>query len=1441
MSREQSAKSKKFVTSQTTPLNIREEVPIKTSQSLNTESYEYFSQKITTRNNITESSVQESNQKTQTNQLKCTCNHDSSPQKNSKDLICICGKGMSSEEPKCICGLSEGISGSNLNQQIKIKTTTTTTKYNNVNINNNINASIVKDEQRVINEKNEISVNKESTICNCGQITNANISSQTNRKITMSKAQIEKSMKVKACWNMRCVGQNNENLQIIAAPKPELLIQCVQDINVIQEPRPVQILLPVVPNEIDYPLGLEIYGKEKKVLICPENVENLDVSKAYSTIKPHFENLDIGQSENIFCEKAPKKEDELNIQHEDLNIKKSKKDKYDMPLTLENGEMFVKGEKDFNKNNEIELTTKMNVEGKQKLTWNDTNEAIKTTKMNIDKNERTKFENLNVENNTYNFQGKPKNKYSLEETNKERNEEMEYPAEYTPTNWNESTVPMSGKPFTLSSESKKFDSISKSKGDKITIKKSYDTVDWNKKNNKRKEVQINMVKRPKKKIITKQKIQPVIIKGQENNWNNLIKQENDTNINIERTPKLNVFELSHGDEVNISNEAEEILINDDYNIVEENYARPIRANIKKVHDISEESVSSEYDVLKGIQKYMGQYQYKELVEESLKVQSQKIIINDISGKHPRRIETFHGLDENFEKFTNDKNKNDPRNFNVVINQVEVEKKVVHNKPVNEYHYEEKYEYHQEHRHKRGQEPDYEQSEPEDAQEMEQGHYPNQEQDMDVPEDKDHLPDKGVDYRMDDPNQGVEGEGEGEGEEENNEQEMEEQYHEGENEEPEQENENMEEPNEQNHPNINQNQEKNESEPRDEMEVGQHEEIPQNEEMKDTQPKEGEEAPKESKENSPKFYIKEITYTKNEENPEQNVANLRYITLKKKDEQEDSNSQPNDLNEENGKIKPQVEKEENKMNQEIAMESQKVEEQPMRKSENDSLSDLDKEIAKKQDNLEQEKKEENKENQDIAMESQKVEERPIGESGNDIKSDLNKEIEKKEETQQENKEEKKELTMDSQKVEEQQMNRGQGQPEGNELDEELKKKEEKNVSQKQEMQGQGEQHLEQQVGQQMEVHAEINNKEQIGGQQMEEYVEEYAEEHLEDNGEDQGEEHVEAYNEEQMEEHYEENIEDNNEEQMEEYYQENNEEQMEEHYEENNEEQMEEHYEEGEEEHFEQQEYGIEVQNGGQNIEHEQEIHEEEIQQQQEVKGNQIKKEVKKEGKTVSEIVAEAIQEEMQRQELNERELKQKVKVKEDNKYNSMVNAYTKHLKENPTDNYNRFATNKLNLIPKVTDIQSQSGQKLSRTIQTQIITQQKMEENTTTNPMTYSFGQGSVEGSHLSSGNKNAYYINSGFQGSGITFGQDSLTSAKYISGSNVNFDNKLVYNQQQISGQGMNGKYYFTKSYSSYSKTSKRNKEPMDTIKRKKVEKELKAGNEMDDIVFGPRDSKRK
>ena len=604
-------------------------------------------------------------------------------------------------------------------------------------------------------------------------------------------------------WSQKCVGQNNENLQILASEKPQLIAQCVQDMQVIQEPRPVQILLPMQPNEIDYTLGLEIYGKnkeeEKRALkeaerlrkqmeICPLKNEELNISKAYSTIEPHFENLNIDRKEELFCqgviipeeERQNKFKDEKDIKAiNDRRALSVKNGAWDL-ISIEKHEMNIYGEeKNFNRFNQKVLTTKMNVRGYYKPKWNDLNRAIKTTKMNIEgtavsepepeeegekeeeekaeenleekeeikieekeniklqeikKTEKKpkkkpakkkvkkpvkkkpvkkvikklkkvakkhtttkeelldepsesetqepeleidnnyelnipetemekKFGALKVQNKVYNYKApeKPKEeekpeklKYEKDETLQDSNDIVSYEAEY-PKNidWNEDTIPMSGRPFTI--EKKPKPTLFTSKAEKISIKESYKSKDWNKNIRERNEIKLNMLTRKSRRhILSKHRVQPVILKGKESNWNKIVKRENDTKLQIDKSPKKANFVLTKDIEFQIENEAEEILVNDDYNIVEENYSRPIRANIRKVEDLTEESVSSDYDILKNIHRHESQFnQFKEMVSESLKIFGQKVIINDVSGKYPRRVETFHGLDENFEKYAND--------------------------------------------------------------------------------------------------------------------------------------------------------------------------------------------------------------------------------------------------------------------------------------------------------------------------------------------------------------------------------------------------------------------------------------------------------------------------------------------------------------------------------------------------------------------------------------------------------------------------------------------------------------------------------------------------------------------------------------------------------------------------------------------------------------------
>ena len=1479
--------------------NKKEEVPIKTSQSMNTESYEYFSQKITTKNNITESSVQTLNQNAHNQLLQCTCDQNLPLQQNKMEctcnqginyeqctygkglgtgLQCTCGKtnqkctcgqlgqkftfGQSEQnyaggqsEQKCTCGQSKCTCGLlndiSLQKKIEINNTTSTSNYNNASRTQKISVQSIQNKtsintSKINEEKKETSINAKSKICNCANRNDKITSIQNIKKSKVIKKKINLN---KNNWNKRCVGQNNENLQIIAAERPELLMQCVQDIKVIQEPRPVQIILPIVPNEIDYPLGLEIYGKEKKVFICPENVENLKVSKAYSKIEPHFENLDIAQNENVHCEKTVQIKEEPQIDNtiktentkikkepkkpkttNNINIKKAKKERYEDNLTMENGEMFVKGEKDFNKDNEVELTTKMNVKGKQKFSWNETNEAIKTTKMNIDKEETIPtFDNLYIENNAYNYQGQTKKKFSSDETNLESNEEMQYPAEYVPTNWNLSTIPMSGKPFTLEGEQKTVPLYTTAKGEKVTIKKSYETPDWNKKNNKRKEVQINMIKHARKNPLKQQKVQPIVIKGNEKNWNDVISQQNDTNLIIDKTEKVkDDFVLSHGEEVSISKEGEDILINDDYNIVEENYTRPIRANIQKVPDVSEESISSEYDVLKGISKYMGQYQYKELVGESLKVKAQNIIINDISGKYPRRVESFHGLDENFEKQFRDQHgqqKINNDNYNININ---IQKKIVHRSQHDDirkepYDYSDQNEQEPEQEGSNENENEYvpeseerDNNEPEDAQEpgQEPDIEPEEQENMDVPEDKDHVP-----------------EDEGEHEEMENENvEKNAQYY-----------------------YLKKNEEKNDSEPKDEMEKEQESNQNEEEEVKDT-PVKNEESPEE---NSPKVYIKEITYTKNEQTLEKKGPNLRYITLKKKEEDEEEEEEDKEIKpkideqEKKSDFEQKYEKKESIFNQYLTMPSKKVDEEHISRDGGDNEdNELDEELKKKEDNISEEKKEEIKgeikeENTDIKKE-ENIEQKEVQIIEEKVEE---KNIEQqKEENNIEQHEAENELNKDQQKIEQHEEEHVEQHEEEHiePQDEEVEHNEEEQI----------EQHEEEEVEHNGEENIEHHKEGQLEEENNEEQIEQHDEEHIDENNEEHVEEkNVENVEEQEVKQKVEEKTEQKEQKEEEkpqgqfeeEQTNEKNEENAEEHIEEQVKEKLEEHPEEHSQGHEELHKEELiieskkiiqdEKKNIEQNIEKEKEIqkeekeeihkeeHEKEIEKEkeniQEKKGINIENAQKE--KKISNIIVEAIKSELESQEL---------KSSQEMKINS-ENIILKKSKLDPVDNYTKITSTKISVHP--------SGER--------VVTKTEIHQKTETisskdNPMMYSFGKGSVENI------KNVQSINAGFQGSNITFGQ----SSNLVSGSGLRLENNLNPNQIQYesnytsksnmigSNLGMSGRYYFSKNYSSHTYSGRSMREPMDTIKgRKKMENDMKAGYEIEELNFGPRDSKRK
>lgn len=134
-----------------------------------------------------------------------------------------------------------------------------------------------------------------------------------------------------------------------------------------------------------------------QMAICPESIDTLNISKAYSTIIPQFENLQI-ENYNIFCDRSKvdgasgdargdqrRQRKALSVERSSgFGLEKSIRKREVGPLYIENEDMKICVNRNFNRVNQKVLTTKMNVQGIYRPSWNEANEAIKTTKMNID-------------------------------------------------------------------------------------------------------------------------------------------------------------------------------------------------------------------------------------------------------------------------------------------------------------------------------------------------------------------------------------------------------------------------------------------------------------------------------------------------------------------------------------------------------------------------------------------------------------------------------------------------------------------------------------------------------------------------------------------------------------------------------------------------------------------------------------------------------------------------------------------------------------------------------------------------------------------------------------------------------------------------------------------------------------------------------------------------
>ena len=457
----------------------------------------------------------------------------------------------------------------------------------NMNMSTNTNSSKLK----------EISDLKKNNIC-------INIKKGMNRSISYENAKNKKSNKCSSEeYKNYILEKSNKNFD-----EEELRMQNIQNLNIIQDKKLYQIIVPLQENKIDYQCGIEIIRKSPKKYTLEEIDEILKNEKSYN------------QSESLTSKKFSILLNNWNETNEVVNTNK---------IILEN----VKKENEDDLDKTIEKPKQLNIEAFS-ININDEGRRFKGEMFT---------ENISIE---YKNQNQSRNKIKSQNYNLSlsKNETIVLNADYPRKDWNNITRPIRGKNISFETSHKLV--LIGENVERILIKgNEQPKKDWNIYNNEKKEVNINLCQSKKNKKLSKQRLKPLLIKGEEDN-NNFAPKESEPKVII------NGFQIKNKkiekNKNKNKNKENKLLINNDNNPIKENKNRYIVTNIKKVQEISEESISSEIDVLKNIKKINKQINLnngsgidKDKINDKREI---KVIINDISQKYPKKVETFHDED-----------------------------------------------------------------------------------------------------------------------------------------------------------------------------------------------------------------------------------------------------------------------------------------------------------------------------------------------------------------------------------------------------------------------------------------------------------------------------------------------------------------------------------------------------------------------------------------------------------------------------------------------------------------------------------------------------------------------------------------------------------------------------------------------------------------------------
>jgi len=291
-----------------------------------------------------------------------------------------------------------------------------TTSYNELPIQTTDYEDKEKEIKRNVKIKHEINeVNETNEI---------NIKKKINQEINTE--EYDENEETQISWSGENYTQVIERMQFLVRGTPQLSVQFLNDmiINATEKKGPIHILLRIPDFHVVKQDDLEIISTEEDKLkmkkkeidveqevlrnkvnlneeLCPENVDLLNISHAYSTAVPSFNDLDI-KAEAIFIPGVPKSEGEAIVQEsndiysiENYTLSCFSNGK---PLVIENHGLNIKpSERSWLGKMKLIRNNKINIGHPTKPSWNEIIQKELVSKLNVSAPEREITESKKVE------------------------------------------------------------------------------------------------------------------------------------------------------------------------------------------------------------------------------------------------------------------------------------------------------------------------------------------------------------------------------------------------------------------------------------------------------------------------------------------------------------------------------------------------------------------------------------------------------------------------------------------------------------------------------------------------------------------------------------------------------------------------------------------------------------------------------------------------------------------------------------------------------------------------------------------------------------------------------------------------------------------------------------------------------------------------------------